>query len=127
GGINLGITDIREGIMSDNRRDRKFLSGRYLQSDFLKTPLQIGDSIDPVYNSRQMALLQLTFFRQEYYKMNYLYGFGTTEDIPTGYNLALTAGWHRQLTMDRPYGGVEFDKYLVTDKGGFLHASVRTG
>ena len=127
GGINLGITDIREGIMSDNRRDRKFLSGRYLQSDFLKTPLQIGDSIDPVYNSRQMALLQFTFFRQEYYKMNYLYGFGTTEDIPTGYNLALTAGWHRQLTMDRPYGGVEFDKYFVTDKGGFLHASLRTG
>lgn len=127
GGINLGITDIREGITNDNRRDRKFFSGRFFKTDFLKTPLQIGNSIDPVYNSRQMALLQFTFFRQEYYKMNYLYGFGTTEDIPTGYNLALTAGWHRQLTMDRPYGGIELDKYFVTNQGGFIHTTFRTG
>lgn len=126
-GINLGITDIREGYTQDNHRDRKFLSGRLLKTDFLKTPVQIGDSIHPIYNTRQMALLQLTFFRQEYYKMNYLYGFGTTEDIPTGYNIALTGGWHRQLSMNRPYGGIEVDKYFVTNKGGFIHTAFRTG
>lgn len=127
GGVNLGVTDIREGMGHNKRRNRKFLSARFLREDFLKKPYQVGEKIDPIYNDKQMLLGQFTFFRQEYFKMNYLYGFGTTEDIPTGYNIALTAGWHRQLHMDRPYGGFEVDKYHVTKKGGFLHGALRAG
>ncbi|HTN45436.1 MAG TPA: hypothetical protein VL098_03755 [Flavipsychrobacter sp.] len=126
-GINLGVTDIREGIGQYKRRDRIFVSARFTHTDFLKTPFQIGDRINPIYNDRQLILGQITFFRQEYFKMNYLYGFGNTEDIPTGYNVALTAGWHRQLYLQRPYTGFEIDKYIVTARGGFLHGSVRAG
>jgi len=35
---------------------------------------------------------QFTFFRQDFYKTNYIYGFGTTEDVPQGYNVAVTFG-----------------------------------
>jgi len=127
GGINLGVKDIREGISSSLKRDRTFLSARFLKTDYLKKPIQVGERIDPIYNNKQLVLAQATFFRQEYYKMNYLYGFGTTEDIPTGYNIAVTAGWHRQQILNRPYGGFEIDKYFVGKKGSFLHNTLKAG
>lgn len=126
-GINLGVSDIREGVGYSSNRNRVFVSGRFLKEDFLKKPFQVGDRIDPIYNSKEMLLGQITFFKQEYYKMNYLYGFGNTEDVPTGYNVALTGGWHRQLMRDRPYAGIDIDKYRVTANGAFFHSALHAG
>lgn len=122
-GYNLGRHQFNNRI----KRNNIFLSGRYMQIDFKKTPTIIGDNFDPVYNSKKIFLSELSLFRQDFYKLNYIYGFGTTEDIPTGYSISATAGWTKQLYLERPYLGFQIHKNLVTRGKGFVDFQVRIG
>src|SRR5690606_25609156 len=82
---------------------------------------------DPIYNNKKGVLGEFTFFRQEFIKTNYIYGFGTTEDVPYGYNVALAGGWFKQLDLGRPYAGINANRYVYTDKGEFFQYFLRTG
>ncbi len=126
-GYNLGTKKLQEDKNYGLNRNRVFLSMRYLHTSFLKTPKQIGDNYDPIYNDRAAFLGQVSVFRQDFYKLNYIYGFGTTEDVPMGYLVSVTGGWHRQLDLERPYFGFEAHQYVVTPKGGFVNAVFKTG
>ena len=124
-GYNLGIRKLTDDINS--KRDRKFLALRYYNRFFTDIPFQVNNRFNPVFNSSQALLAQITLFRQDYYKTQYIYGFGTTEDLPYGYKVAVTAGWHKQLSMERPYAGLNVTKYIATPKGDFIEAYLRTG
>jgi hypothetical protein len=123
-GYNMGVSKL---IQNNSERSRSFIALRYLSSNFNKKPFQVGSRFDPFFNSRQAALGELTFFRQNFYKTNYIYGFGTTEDVPYGYNVAFTAGWYKQLDLARPYVGLNASRYIVTQRGGFKEFFFRTG
>jgi len=124
-GYNLGIKSIEQSEMT--RRTMAFLSLRYFKYHFADVPLQVGENYDPIYNDKEALLAQFTIFKQEYYKTQYIYGFGTTEDLPYGYNVALIGGWYRQLQLQRPYAGLNISKYLTTNKGDFAELFLRTG
>ena len=111
-------------------RDRRFIAVRYFRNDFDSVPKQVVQNPDPFnfrFNDREAALVSFTFFRQDFYKTNYVYGFGTTEDLPVGYNVALTSGWYRQLYLDRLYTGVDANEFVVTKRGGFAQLFLRSG
>ena len=90
-------------------------------------PDQIGNNFNFRFNDREAVLAQLTLFRQDFYKTNYIYGFGTTEDVPYGYNVAFTTGWYKQLYLERPYAGVDANGYVATKRGGFIQYFLRSG
>lgn len=123
-GYNIGVNKLMKNYKS---LYRTFAAVRYLQDDFKRKPFQLGDKFDPFFNDRKALLLETTLFRQEFYKTNFIYGFGTTEDIPYGYNIALTTGWYKQLNLSRPYFGFNANRYVVTPRGGFMQAFVRAG
>src|ERR1700754_2262363 len=124
-GWNLGS---KRFLANTSVRDRKIVSIRYFRNDFDSVPKQIGEkNFNFRFNNREAALASFTFFRQDFYKTNYIYGFGTTEDIPMGYNVAFTGGWYRQLYLDRPYAGVDASDYVVTKRGGFIQYFLRSG
>ena len=109
-------------------RDRRFLAFRYFRNDFDSIPKQdSGNIFNWRFNDRQAALTSFTFFREDFYKTNYIYGFGTTEDIPKGYNVALTSGWYRQLYLNRWYTGVDANEYVVSKRGAFVQFFLRSG
>jgi hypothetical protein len=123
-GWNLGS----ERFLSNTAvRDRKFLAFRYFRNDFDSVPKQVGKNFNFRFNDRAAALTSFTFFRQDFYKTNYIYGFGATEDIPIGYNVAFTAGWYKQLYLSRPYTGVDANGFVVTKKGAFTQFFLRSG
>ncbi len=124
GGVNIGVNQLLE---NNQDRSRTFAALRYFQNGFARKPYQIGERFDPVYNELQGMLGEVTFFRQDFVQSNYIYGFGTTEDVPYGYNVAVTAGWSKQLYLERPYFGVNANRYTVTKKGEFFHAFLRAG
>ena len=123
-GYNLGIKTFPKNKAYTNHF---FLSGRYFNYYFTDRPQQITTPFDFRYDNRQAVLAQFTFFRQNYYKTNYIFGFGTTEDIPYGYNIAFTTGWYRQNSMSRPYLGIDANKYVANDRGFFIQYFLRTG
>jgi len=123
-GWNLGS----ERFLSNTAvRDRKFLAVRYFRNDFDSIPKQVGKNFNFRFNDRAAALTSFTFFRQDFYKTNYIYGFGATEDIPIGYNVAFTGGWYKQLYLSRPYTGVDANGFVVTKKGAFTQFFLRSG
>ena len=128
-GYNIGIKTLT--ATNNKIRDRRFFAIRYYDRNFLQLPAQVitpkGIAFDPVFNSSRALLAQFTFFRQDYFKTQYIYGFGTTEDLPYGYNIAVTGGWHEQLNLQRPYAGVNASRYIATNKGDFLQLFLRSG
>lgn len=124
-GYNLGASRLLDS--KNQERNRRFLAGRYFVNYFATRPLQIGNEFDPIYNDKKGILGEFTFFRQEFIKTNYIYGFGTTEDVPYGYNIALAGGWFKQLDLGRPYAGINANHYVYTDKGEFFQYFLRTG
>ncbi|HVW61658.1 MAG TPA: hypothetical protein VHC48_16510 [Puia sp.] len=126
-GWNLGSDRF---LSNTSVRDRKFVSLRYFKNHFTDVPYQIADQFNFRFNDREAALAQFTFFRQDFYKTNYIYGFGTTEDVPAGYNVALTTGYYRQTgvtDLRRFYSGVDANSYVVTKRGGFVQYFFRAG
>lgn len=129
GGYNIGIRQLT--ATNNTIRDRRFLAFRYYNRDFSQLPPQVltptGPLYNPIFNSSRALLAQFTFFRQDYYRTQYIYGFGTTEDLPYGYNIAVTTGWHEQLNLQRPYAGINASDYIATGQGDFIQLFLKSG
>jgi len=123
-GYNLGV---RKFLFIKSVKNRQFISLHYFRNKFTQVPYQVDDKFNFRFNDRQAILAQFTFFRQNFYKTNYVFGFGITEDVPYGYNIALTTGWYKQLHLERPYVGVDANRYVVTNRGNVLQYFLRTG
>lgn len=123
-GWNIGS---RELLRGSSVKDRKVIALRYFNNEFFQRPSQVKELYNFKYDSREGLLAQVTFFRKEFYKANYIYGFGATEDVPDGYNLCFTGGLYRQLDLKRIYAGVEANRYIASDRGDFLQYFLKAG
>ena len=123
-GYNLGV---RKFLFLKSILNRQFVSIRYFRNRFNKVPYQVKEGFSFKFNDREAILAQFTFFRQNFYKTNYVFGFGITEDVPYGYNIALTTGWYKQLNIKRFYTGVDANLYDVTDRGYVRQYFFRAG
>ncbi|AEV97613.1 hypothetical protein A4D02_35650 [Niastella koreensis] len=123
-GYNLGI---RKFLFLKSMLNRQFISIRYFRNRFNPGPYQVNNEFNFRFNDQEAVLAQFTFFRQNFYKTNYVFGFGITEDVPYGYNIALTTGWYKQLHMERLYYGIDANRYVVTDRGYVRQYFLRAG
>lgn len=124
-GYNLFLDDILAG--DSRNRERKFLSLRYMHQDFTDLPERYRNNYDFTYNSKKAVLGQLTFFKQDFVKTQYIYGFGITEDVPYGYNVSVVGGFWQQRDLRRPYTGVNIDYYRAKSEGAFCQLYLKAG
>jgi hypothetical protein len=47
--------------------------------------------------------------------------------MPIGYNIAFTAGWFKQADLQRPYAGINANRYVVNNNGSFTQYFLRAG
>ncbi len=123
-GYNLGVKNY---ITDKSNSKRTFVALRYYKTNFIEEPNQVGNKLFFRFNDKEAILGQITFFKQDYYKANYIYGFGITEDIPVGYNISFTGGWYEQSYLSRPYAGVDVNRYVVYNKGNIVQYFIRAG
>jgi hypothetical protein len=109
-------------------RNRKFIAVRAIAQQFINPDfINLTEPDFFVYRNRSALLAQLTFFRQDFYKTQYVLGFGRTEDIPYGYRISFTSGWEKELDQQRPYAGIEFNYNKIEQRGTILTYSVKLG
>ncbi|HYI79110.1 MAG TPA: hypothetical protein VEW65_15925, partial [Chryseolinea sp.] len=120
-GYNLGIKN------AFANRNRYFVALRYFDGFFLERPSQEEYQDDRDYNSIRGILSEFTFYRKNYYKTRYVYGFGRTEDVPYGITAAITLGYLRELQLDRPYAALKFNYGQASKKGNFYLLNFETG
>ncbi|MFT4204653.1 MAG: hypothetical protein QM610_12180 [Chitinophagaceae bacterium] len=124
GGLNLNV---KKYIADEKNHLRQFVALRYVKYTFHNAPDQILSEFDMRTNTREMALVQLTLFKQDFYQTRYFYGFGTVEDIPYGFNYSVTGGWYRQRRLSRPYLGIDLNNYVLTAGGNILQFFAKGG
>ncbi|POY36103.1 hypothetical protein C3K47_12965 [Solitalea longa] len=106
---------------------RKAISLRYSILDFTRQPHQDIYRLDPNYNNRQYIIGQYNLFQQRYFKTRYVFEFGRIEDIPSGYNLALTAGVEKWINRKRIYTGAQYERSKIYTKGNFMVTGIGLG
>ncbi|PUZ20106.1 hypothetical protein DCM91_19420 [Chitinophaga costaii] len=87
---------------------------RHYNLYFQETPQQPDYKADPVYNNRRYYLLQLSLFKQTFFKAHHFFAFGRTEDIPAGYSIKGTSGWETWIGRRRLYTAVEANRFWVS-------------
>jgi hypothetical protein len=112
-GYNIGIKNY------GTSRGRHFIALRAFDQHFTKYPTQSIEKSNPVYNDLRYFLGSVTFFKQNFYKTRYIYGFGRTEDVPYGQQATIQTGIVEQLGERRPYLAAEIDKTVVRPNGDF--------
>jgi len=102
-------------------RNRKFIAVRGFQQHFDELPtIKLSEPDLYAYRNRTTILTQITFFRQDFYKTQYVVGFGRTEDIPYGYRVSFTTGWETERGYKRTYAGSEMYYTTVQETGSIL-------
>jgi hypothetical protein len=106
-------------IITRQNRSRIFLSGRYYNRIYERSPYQDLAINNAVYNGENFILGQASYFKYDYYKTRYIYGFGRTEDIPYGYSYLINSGVDKTLGRVRYYFGTEAFKIWARPSGVF--------
>lgn len=122
-GYNIGILRQKNG-KEDNRR-RQFVALRYFNQHFETKPLL--KSFDARYTDKQYLLGQYTWYKINFYRTNYIYGFGRTEDLPVGMMRKITVGPVQTDSLKRWYAGWEFDHWMVDKNKNYWNYTVALG
>lgn len=120
-GYNIGI----KKEITD--RNRKFAAIRFFDGYYIDQPDQIEYQEERKYNNIFGYLSEFTFYRQNFFKTRYVFGFGRTEDIPYGYTLGISGGYIRQLNIERPYAAIKWNYGKANKKGNFIRLQAQVG
>ena len=123
-GYSFGYKQMPKDLR-DNRK-RKFIAIRGVEQNFLNASnIGLTERDRFTYRNKTTILTQLTFFRQDFYKTQYVVGFGRTEDIPYGYRISFTTGMEKELGNVRPYLGSELFYNNVRPAGTILTYNIK--
>jgi hypothetical protein len=104
---------------------RKLVGLRFIHQKFNEVP----DKYFSAYNWRFADLLgflgTLTFYRQNFYKTQYIYGFGRTEDIPEGLTMSLSSGYTIKQHRSRPFLGFNYERYHFNKRKNYVGYKLR--
>ena len=90
-GYNINWKDFT--IQQESDKLRKLISIRLINQKFQDVPEIYKDNYYWQYPDLSAVLTTLTFYRQNFYKTQYVYGFGHNEDIPEGLFMSFTSGF----------------------------------
>ncbi|WP_156176252.1 BamA/TamA family outer membrane protein [Hymenobacter terrenus] len=90
------------------------------------SPITIPDYKNE-YRNGMLLLGTVGYSVRRYYKDRYLFGFGRTEDIPTGTLVSFTGGYETNSAMPRRYFDVRLATANFSTRSGYLYAAVALG
>jgi hypothetical protein len=108
-------------------RVHRFVAIRGFRQFFQVIPTIYKKQYDSRFTDFTGALASLNIFRQVFYKSSFIYGFGRKEDIPEGFNAAITAGYVEKQNIKRPYSGIDLSLGNFRKKGLYVNYTVRVG
>jgi len=123
-GYNIGV--YKQKKQGEDDRRRRFVSVRYYDQNFIQQP-KLDTSFDPRYANKRYLLGQFTWYKINFYRTNYIYGFGRTEDLPVGMMRKVTIGPAQVDSLRRLYVGWEFDHWLVDKKKNYWNYTLSLG
>ena len=112
---------------NNDDRLRTLFGIRFLHTAFHTKPQKYDTVYFYQYANLTGVLGSISIFRQDFYKTQYVYGFGRNEDVPEGIELSLTGGWTNKNNRIRPYTGLEFQLNYFSKKKNYYNYTIRIG
>ncbi|CAN5116219.1 hypothetical protein BH20BAC1_BH20BAC1_20480 [soil metagenome] len=122
-GYNLNAKNFRPDL-EDNTL-RKIAGLRIIDRKFSYVPEKYQREYYWRFANMTGILGSMTFYRQNFYKTKYIFGFGRNEDIPEGLNLTLTAGIIKKENLTRPFLGFNYERSYFNDQNNYLSYKIR--
>ncbi len=113
-------------VQKEDQRLRGLIGLRLMKQQFQYIPMKYDNGYFWQYTDIAGVLSSYSVFRQDFYKTNYIYGFGTSEDVPTGIDISVTSGYIRRQTLPRPYFGFSFERYYFSNRQNYFDFIVRS-
>lgn len=102
------------------------ITARYYNLNMNGSPSVVMHSLNPSVSVNRY-ITALSLIRSGYYRTNMVYGFGRTEDIPTGHLARLTFGYETGLLQSRYYSGIKIMTGKLLRKRGFVYSWIEGG
>lgn len=129
-GYNIGA----KRLLYKNKRSplRKLIALRGLLQHYNDIPDKATTASDGAFANTIGALASLSVFKQNFYRTNYIYGFGRNEDVPQGFTLSLVGGYVKKDSLrlsskTRPYFGSELTLGKYSKKEFYSFFNIRIG
>lgn len=111
----------------DEKRKLRLLAGlRIINKKFNQRPKKYQSLYNWEYADLTAILGSITFYRQNFFKAQYIYGFGRTEDIPEGVLISITGGHTIKQDLSRPFIGINFQQYGYNKQNNYIDVTLRS-
>jgi hypothetical protein len=110
---------------AEDKKLRKLIAVRFIDQKFQDLPGKYLLEYNWRYANIFGFLTSLSFYRQNFYKSQYIYAFGINEDIPEGLNLTFTGGDIKKQNMTRLYLGLNYERSAFNSKNNYLSYAIR--
>ncbi len=110
---------------TEDKKLRKLIGLRIIDRKFQEIPQKYASSYYWRYANLTGVLGSLTFYRQNFYKTQYIYGFGRNEDIPEGLNLTITSGLTKKQNELRPFLGFNYERSYFNKRNNYISYTIR--
>jgi len=122
-GYNINAKDFT--TQQESKKLRKLVGLRFIDQKFQAVPNKYFSLYNWQYADLMGLLATVTFYRQNFYKTKYIYGFGRTEDIPEGLNMSVTSGYTIKENTPRPFIGFNYELSHFNHKKNYIQYTVR--
>jgi hypothetical protein len=122
-GYNINWKDFT--IQQESDKLRKLISIRLINQKFQDVPEIYKDNYYWQYPDLSAVLTTLTFYRQNFYKTQYVYGFGHNEDIPEGLFMSFTSGYTIKQSRNRPFVAFDYRRSQFNRKKNYVSFAIR--
>lgn len=105
----------------DYQRSRLVVAARFSSTDYHKRPETTAPDRQYFFHGRHLYLGSIGWSRRQYFRDQYLFGFGRTEDVPYGSLVNFTFGRENGEFFDRHYAGLSLAGGRYFRRFGYLY------
>ena len=116
--------NIDEELEATEKQNRFNVAGRVTRTVFSLKPE--FDSLN-IFQNNTFYLARIGFSDRQYYKDQYVFGLGITEDVPLIKMLELLVGYENGENSDSPYLGIKSGLSYLTEEQGYMYAGIQIG
>ena len=122
-GYNLHAKDFT--AKQESNKLRKLIGMRFISQKFERVPDQYQSVYNWQYADLTGLLATVTFYRQNFYKTQYIYGFGRNEDIPEGLLFSVTSGYTIKQGRSRSFIGLNYERSHLNKRNNYVSFTLR--
>ena len=120
--------DYKSGKKEDiESKLRHFLALRTFYNYFMEVPVKYVLDYNYRYADINGALVAYSVYKQNFYRTNFIYGFGRNEDVPEGINASVIGGYTNKQGFKRAYIGAEMQRSRFKKTGSLFTYTFKAG